>query len=280
MWIQLQNNSRNLIGQKFDEVREKGETALIAYLTANDPSPGAFRANCNALVEGGADILEIGIPFSDPIADGPVIQASSGRALTGGTTMAGVLDEVAGFSSRTNLPIIVLTYYNLVLAMGREPFLEKAHSSGVSGVVIPDLPFEEGEEFRALASKSSVDRILLAAPNTPRKRLRQIIDQSQGFLYLVSLYGVTGPRDALSPTALRVLSHVKKLSNGHIPICAGFGISNPKQVSDLVSSGADGVIVGSSLVRIVAQHLDHPEEAVAALKTAVSDLKRATRRPA
>lgn len=276
----MQDNPHNSIGQKFDELRDKGESALIAYLTANDPSPEAFRANCNALVEGGADILEIGIPFSDPIADGPVIQASSGRALTGGSTMAGILDEVAGFSSRIHLPIVVLTYYNPVLAMGREPFLEKAHASGVSGVVIPDLPFEEGEEFRALAAKNSIDRILLAAPNTSRERLRQIIEQSQGFLYLVSLYGVTGPREALGPMALQVLSHVKKQSNGNIPVCAGFGISNSKQVFELVSSGADGVIVGSSLVRIVAQHLDHPEATVAYLKTAVSDLKQATKRPA
>src|SRR5690242_12119736 len=191
--------------------------------------------------------------------------------------MAGILDEVNGLSSRIPVPIVVLTYYNLILAMERESFLKKARSSGVSGVVIPDLPFEEGEEFRGLASKNSVDRILLAAPNTPRKRLRQILEQSQGFLYLVSLYGVTGPRDALGPEALRVLSQVKKQSNGNIPVCAGFGISIPKQVSELVSSGADGVIVGSSLVRIVAQHLDHPDVAAVSLKTAVSDLKQATK---
>ncbi|HET7404699.1 MAG TPA: tryptophan synthase subunit alpha [Candidatus Bathyarchaeia archaeon] len=274
----MQSISRSLIGKKFEELREKGESALVAYLTANDPSPEAFRANCKALVDGGADILEIGIPFSDPIADGPVIQASSGRALAGHSTLAGILEEVRDFSSRINLPIVVLTYYNPILAMGPESFLRNARSSGVSGVVIPDLPFEEGQEFGELASKNSIDRILLAAPNTPRGRLKQILGQSQGFLYLVSLYGVTGPRDALSPTALQVLNNVKKESNGDIPVCAGFGISNPKQVSELVSSGADGVIVGSYLVRIVAEHLDHPETAAANLKIAVSDLKEATRR--
>ena len=278
MWTQLQDTSLSPIGQKFDQLREKGEGALIAFLTANDPSPETFRANCNALVEGGADILEIGIPFSDPIADGPVIQASSGRALAGGSTLAGILDEVRGLSSRIHLPIVVLTYYNPILAMGSESFLKNAHSSGVSGVVIPDLPYEDREEFRRLASKNSVDRILLAAPNTPRERLRQILEQSQGFVYLVSLYGVTGPRDALTPGALQILSRVKKQSNGNIPVCAGFGISSPKHVSELVSSGADGVIVGSHLVNIVAQHLDHPEDAIANLKTAVSDLKQATRK--
>lgn len=274
----MQGTSRNPIGKKFEELREKGESALVAYLTANDPSPEAFRANCTALVEGGADILEVGIPFSDPIADGPVIQASSGRALAGHSTMAGILDGVRDLSARIDLPIVVLTYYNPILAMGRESFLKKAHSSGVSGVVIPDLPYEEGEELQGLASKNSIDRILLAAPNTPRERLKQILEQSRGFLYLVSLYGVTGPRDALSPSALQVLSQVKKQSNGKVPVCAGFGISSPKQVSELVSSGADGVIVGSHLVRIVAQHLDHPEAAADNLKIAVSDLKEATRR--
>ena len=278
MWTRLQNNSRNPIGQKFEELREKGESALVAYLTANDPSPEAFRANCAALVDGGADILEIGVPFSDPIADGPVIQASSSRALAGHNTLAGILDEVRGFSSRFHLPTVVLTYYNPILAMGIESFLKNAHSSGLSGVVIPDLPFKEGGKIRGLAAKNSIDRILLAAPNTPLQRLKQILEQSQGFLYLISLFGVTGPRDALSPIALEGLSHVKKQSNGNIPVCAGFGISNPKQVSELVSSGADGVIVGSYLVKIVAQHLDYPETAAANLKTAVSDLKQATRR--
>jgi len=277
MWTRLQDNSHSSIGQKFVSLREKGESALVAYLTANDPSPEAFQANCHALADGGADILEIGIPFSDPIADGPIIQASSGRALTIGTTMAGILEDLSSLSSRLNLPIVVLTYYNPILAMGREPFLRKAHSSGVSGVVVPDLPFEEGEDFRELASKNSIDRILLAAPNTPQDRLRRIVEQSQGFLYLVSLYGVTGPRDALSPQAVAVLNRVKKESNGNIPVCAGFGISNPKQVSELVLAGADGVIVGSSLVRIVAQHLDHPEEACGHLKDAVSELKEATK---
>jgi len=276
----LQDNSHSSIGQKFVSLREKGESALVAYLTANDPSPEAFQANCNALADGGADILEIGIPFSDPIADGPVIQASSGRALAIRTTMAGILEDLCSLSSRLNLPVVVLTYYNPILAMGSEPFLRKAHSSGVSGVVVPDLPFEEGEEFRELASKNSIDRVLLAAPNTPRDRLRRILEQSQGFLYLVSLYGVTGPRDALSPRAVEVLTRVKKESNGSIPVCAGFGISNPKQVSELVLAGADGVIVGSSLVRIVAQHLDHPEEASGHLRAAVSELKEATKHDA
>ncbi|HEX4921659.1 MAG TPA: tryptophan synthase subunit alpha [Candidatus Bathyarchaeia archaeon] len=274
----MQSISRSSIGRKFEELRDKGESALVAYLTANDPSPEAFRSNCEALVEGGADILEIGIPFSDPIADGPVIQASSGRALAGHSTLAGILEEVKDLSSRIHLPIVLLTYYNPILAMGRESFLKNARSSGVSGVVIPDLPFEEGEEFGGLASKYSIDRILLAAPNTPQGRLKHILDQSQGFLYLVSLYGVTGPRDTLSTTALQVLKHVKQQSNGEVPVCAGFGISSPKQVSELVSSGADGVIVGSYLVRIVAEHLDHPKTAAANLKMAVSDLKETTTR--
>ena len=234
--------------------------------------------NSAALVEGGADILEVGIPFSDPIADGPVIQASSARALSQGATPTIILDHIRKLSTHIQVPIVVLTYYNPVLSMGRERFLERARDSGVNGLVIPDLPVEEGEEFVDLASKYSIDSILLAAPNTSGARLKKIVNLTRGFLYLVSLYGVTGPRDALSSQALGTVQRVKNLSAGKIPVSAGFGISNPEQVSSLISSGADGAIVGSSLVSIVAQHLDQTDLAADLLKKTVAALKQATRK--
>jgi tryptophan synthase alpha chain len=275
----LPNTSFNddRIEAKFRELRSHREGALIAYLTGGDPDPKTFLANSTALIEGGADIVEIGIPFSDPIADGPVIQASSMRALSNGTTPRRILDMIRELSTQFPVPFVVLSYYNPILAMGLDRFLKKAHESGVDGIVVPDLPVEESGEFRNLSLKHNVDNIYLAAPNTSRTRLRTVLDKSKGFLYLVSLYGVTGPRDSLSPQALEAVKAVKSLAKGKIPISAGFGISQPEHVSAVIQSGADGAIVGSALVRIVGNHLDDPSEAETQLKKTVQSLKEATR---
>ena len=265
------------IEAKFGELRGLREGALVAYLTGGDPDPKTFLANSTALIEGGADIVEIGIPFSDPIADGPVIQASSMRALSNGTTPLVVLNMIRELSTQFPVPFVVLSYYNPILAMGLDRFLQKARESGVDGIVVPDLPVEESEEFRNLSLKHNVDNIYLAAPNTSRTRLRTVLDKSKGFLYLVSLYGVTGPRDSLSPQALEAVRAVKSLARGKIPVSAGFGISQPEHVSAVIQSGADGAIVGSALVRIVGNHLDDPSEAETQLKKTVQSLKEATR---
>jgi len=251
---------------------------LVAYLTGGDPDPKAFLANSTALIEGGADIVEIGIPFSDPIADGPVIQASSMRALSQRTTPTGVLDLIGELSSQFLVPFVVLSYYNPILSMGLDRFLKKARESGVDGIVVPDLPVEESDEFRNMALKHNVDNIYLAAPNTSRTRLRTILDKSKGFLYLVSLYGVTGPRDLLSPQALEAVKKVKSLARGKVPVSAGFGVSQPEHVSAIIRSGADGAIVGSALVNIVSQHLESPNEAPNHLKSTVAKLKASTRK--
>jgi len=265
------------IEAKFRELHSRGEGALIAYLTGGDPDPKSFLANSIALIEGGADIVEVGIPFSDPIADGPVIQASSMRALSQGATPTGILDMIGGLSSQFPVPFVVLSYYNPILAMGLDRFLKKARESGVDGIVVPDLPVEESDEFRNLALKHNIDNIYLAAPNTSRTRLRTVLERSKGFLYLVSLYGVTGPRDSLSPQALKAIRAVKSLAKGKIPVSAGFGISQPEHVSAVIQSGAEGAIVGSALVRIVGDHLDDPREAPTQLKKTVQSLKEATR---
>jgi tryptophan synthase alpha chain len=264
------------IATTFRELRSRRQGALVAYLTGGDPDPGSFLANSAALIEGGADIVEIGIPFSDPIADGPVIQASSMRALSSGATPASILGLIHELSSRFPVPFVVLSYYNPILAMGLDRFLKKARESGVDGIVVPDLPFEESEEFRNVTLKHNIDNIYLAAPNTSRSRLHTVLDKSKGFLYLVSLYGVTGPRDSLSPQALKTVKLVKSLARGRIPISAGFGISQPEHVSAVIQSGADGAIVGSALVRIVETHLGDPDEAAIRLKETVQSLKQAT----
>ena len=268
--------SENPIGSRFAELRARREGALITYLTGGDPNPETFLSNASALVEGGADIIEVGIPFSDPIADGPVIQESSQRALRAGSNSKKVLQLTSELSTNTDVPLVVLTYYNPILAMGPEPFLTTAKNSGVSGVVVPDLPLEEMGQFHGIASKHGIDNILLAAPNTSRFRLGQILAKARGFLYLVSLYGVTGPRETLSPQALETLKRVKSLANDRIPVSAGFGISSPDHVRTLMQAGADGAIVGSALVKLAAEHLNNPTEAVAQLKSKVAELKNAT----
>jgi tryptophan synthase alpha chain len=272
------SHNEDRIEAKFRELHSRGEGALIAYLTGGDPDPKAFLANSTALIEGGADIVEVGIPFSDPIADGPVIQASSMRALSLGATPKGILGLIRELSSQSPVPLVVLSYYNPILAMGLDRFLRKARESGVDGIVVPDLPVEESDEFRNLALKHNIDNIYLAAPNTSKLRLRTILDRSKGFLYLVSLYGVTGPRDTLSPQALEAVSSVKSLAKGKIPISAGFGISRPEHVSAIIKSGADGAIVGSALVNIVSQYIENPDEAADYLRDAITKLKAATKK--
>ena len=265
------------IESKFEKLHSLGEGALIAYLTGGDPDRKSFLDNATALVDGGADILEVGIPFSDPIADGRVIQASSQRALLAGATPQGILELIKEFSSTRDVPVVVLTYYNIVLAGGLDRFLETSQKSGVSGLVVPDLPVEESDRFREASSEHSVDTIFLAAPNTSETRMKQVIDKSHGFVYLVSLFGVTGPRKVLNPTALSSVKRVKTLAKGKIPIAAGFGISKPEHVSELIAAGADGAIVGSALVEIVAQNLGNREDARLRLKNVASELKKATK---
>ena len=277
----MQNNSRSdgPIEKKFRELGNRAEGVIVAYLMGHDPDPKAFMANAESLIEGGADILEVGIPFSDPVADGPVIQAAGTRALSAGATPRKIIDTVGELSSQYTTPFVILTYYNPILAMGIEQFMKNASDNGVNGVVVPDLPMEEGDRFRDTALKHNIDSILLAAPNTSEKRLAGILEKSRGFVYLVSLYGVTGPRDTLSPQALETVKKVKSLAKGVIPISAGFGISQPQHVSSLLRAGADGAIVGSALVRTVAEHLDDPREAPYYLKKTITALKQASKQP-
>src|SRR5437899_6835788 len=168
MWTLLQDNfhSDDPIGQKFRELGNRAEGVIVAYLMGNDPDPKSFLANAASLIEGGADILEIGIPFSDPVADGPVIQLAGTRALSGGATPRKIIDTIGELSSQFTIPIVILTYYNPILAMGTEQFMKNATDNGVKGIVVPDLPMEESDRFREMALKHNIDSVLLAAPNT------------------------------------------------------------------------------------------------------------------
>jgi tryptophan synthase alpha chain len=275
-----QTNSRenSPIASKFKELHTMGDGALITYLTGGDPNPDSFEQNVATLVEGGADIIEIGIPFSDPIADGPVIQTSNQRALRAGATIRSILSQVERLSSAHDLPFVILTYYNPILAFGAEAFCRFAKESGVDGLVVADLPEGEDPDFHRLVLSHGIDHIPIAAPNTSKVRLESILANATGFVYMVSLYGVTGVRDTLGKNALESLERLRSINRTRVPVCAGFGISTADQIKDLMSARADGVIVGSALVRIVGDQSQSPHEARESLLRKVSELKQATRK--
>lgn len=239
------------IARTFGRLRQRGEQALIPYFTAGDPSLDVTR---DLLVEAsrqGADLLELGVPFSDPLADGPVIQRASQRALAGGVTLCRVLEVAREAHGRAGVPIILLTYYNPVLAFGLKAFATAAVEAGVDGVIVPDLPPEEAGPLRREASAAALDLIHLVAPTSPPDRIRMIARKSRGFIYAVSLTGVTGVRAELPPELAAYLRDLRLVTSK--PVCVGFGISSPEQVRTLAPL-ADGVIVGSAIVRQVETH--------------------------
>jgi len=239
------------IDQKFNELRAEGESALIGYITAGLPSSEKTSLVAEALIRGGVDILELGLPFSDPIADGPTIQASSYKALKLGVTPKKVFNIVEEIKSKFNIPIVILTYYNPLYRIGVDKFFQNGKSQGLDGVVVPDLPLEESDHYVHSARKNNVDTIFLASPSTSIERLKKIIDVTSGFLYLVSVYGVTGARTNIKKSSLDLVKRFKPYTVGRTNLAVGFGISRPSHVQSVVEAGADGVIVGSALVKII-----------------------------
>ncbi len=230
----------------------KGEGALVAYTMAGDPDIETTERVVSALVAGGADIIELGIPFSDPIADGRSIQEAAVRALASRTRPADVLELVSRLNKRHRAPITIMTYYNILFSPGLESFLEKAKRASVDGLIIPDLPLDETAAYTRLARSRGLDTILLAAPTTSPERMKSLVSHSSGFLYLVSLLGVTGARSALADDSLKLVRSAKLQTRGRIPLAVGFGISKPEHVARVIAAGADAVIVGSGIVNRVA----------------------------
>ena len=240
------------ISQTFLRLKERNEGALIAYVTAGDPEPSLTLDIVEALVAGGTDIVELGIPFSDPIADGPTIQAATLRALRSGTTPRKVLQIVEDIKSELNVPLVILSYYNPIFKMGLKRFFESASSSGVDGIIVPDLPVEEASDYKKTAEAYEVDTIFLASPSTSNERLKKILEFTSGFLYLVSLFGVTGARERIQELTIKLIRRtVQVTSSAGIPLAVGFGISKPEHVRALMKNGADAAIVGSGFVRII-----------------------------
>jgi len=236
------------LSEAFEAAAEKGRRALIAYLMGGDPAPSRFIDYAVSVAEQ-SDILEVGIPFSDPIADGKVIQEASVRALSAGMGVGAVLEACGVLSDR--LPVVLMCYYNTVHRAGEEEFISRACASGVSGIIVPDLPLEEGRSFRNRCRKAGLDAILLAAPSTPAGRDAAIAHATRGFLYLVSRYGVTGERASLSEQALPLIRKYREICT--FPVAIGFGISTPQQVREVAAAGADGIVVGSAIVSRIGQ---------------------------
>jgi tryptophan synthase alpha chain len=240
------------ITEKFIELKKKKEGALIAYICAGDPTPSATKEYVTALVRGGADIIELGLPFSDPTADGPTIQAGIERALNGGMT-PDIYFRTVG-SLKMHIPLVVMTYYNIIFKRGLEKFVKDCAASGISGIIVPDLPPEESGELGGFCKINDVDLIFLVAPTTTDERLKRILADGKGFIYLVARLGVTGARSDVALSTRDLIKRVKTTT----PKAVGFGISSGKQAAEIIHAGADGVIVGSAFVDIIASGTDVP----------------------
>ncbi|QQG48535.1 MAG: tryptophan synthase subunit alpha [archaeon] len=225
---------------------------LVAYVMGGDPGLGRSERAIEAVLRGGADVLEVGVPFSDPIADGKSIQAASVRALGARTTPGDVLELVARVRKRFDSPIALMSYFNPILSKGPTRFLEEAKESGVDGLIVPDLPLEEAGAFGRSARRRGIDSILLATPTTSGVRMKEIVRNTSGFLYLVSLLGVTGAREELGARTSDLVRLAKKTTEGRVPLAVGFGISKPGHVKAVIGAGADAAIVGSAIVDRIA----------------------------
>jgi tryptophan synthase alpha chain len=239
------------IGERFAHLKAHQQKALIPFLTAGDPDLATTEAALLALDQAGADLIELGIPYSDPLADGPVIQAASTRALQRGTTLKEVLALVERVTPKLKAPLILFSYYNPVLSLGIESFLDSIAQAGAKGLVVPDLPLEESDPLVHAAQARGIDVIQLVAPTSPIERMEKIVKQARGFVYLVSVTGVTGVRTEVSSQLQPLIQHLQGLTD--LPVCVGFGISSPEQARQVVDLGADGVIVGSAFVRKLAE---------------------------
>ncbi len=260
------------LAERFRLLRRRGEKALLCYLTAGDPDLATTAELCRAAADAGADGLEIGLPFSDPLADGPVIQEASVRALAAGTGPRQVFELVSRVRAELELPLVLLTYFNPIYRWGVARFLGEAADAGLDGLVVADLPLEEGAEAREQARRQGIDPIAFIAPTSTAERLQATAREASGFIYCVSVTGVTGAREAVSSRVEDLVRRAREYTD--VPLAVGFGISSPAQVRQ-VARYADAAIVGSALVRLAAE--TGPGERSRRIAAFVRELKDATR---
>lgn len=246
----------NRIDSLFTELKTQGRAAMVAYITGGDPTLVASAKVALALDKAGVDILELGVPFSDPLADGATIQAAAGRALAAGASVPGILDLIREIRKSSQIPIVLFAYLNPVYVYGFEKFQEDAAAAGADGLLLLDLPPQEAARNEELASSKGLKTIRLIAPTTPPERLQEITDAAEGFIYYVSREGVTGEQSSLSTDIAERVAAIRALTK--VPVAVGFGISNPEQAAT-VAALADGVVVGSAIVRKIGEIGDVPE---------------------
>ena len=261
----------NRIEQKFQELRHQGATAFMPYLCAGDPTPELTAKLLLTLEAAGADCIELGVPFSDPIADGPTVQRASERALTHRISLQQILDMVATLRTQTDIPIALMSYYNPIFKMGEAAFCQATQAAGVDGIIVPDLPPEQAQPLLDIAPNHNLATIFLAAPTSPPERMQLIASVSTGFIYCVSVTGVTGARatvsDEIGPMIAELRKHTEK------PISVGFGVSTPDHATQIAQI-ADGVIVGSAIVNVIEEHIQDEARLLTAVKQFASDLAR------
>ena len=238
------------IKEKFAELESRKEKALIAYIMAGFPNEKATITTVRGLVKGGADIIELGFPFSDPLADGPVIQNASTISLEKGTKIAKFFSLVKKIRKETDIPLVLMTYTNILYHKGYSKFISEAKKVGIDGFILPDMSVEESKEYLK-AAKNNADTIFLISPNTNKTRVQKITKASSGFLYLVAVFGTTGVKTGIKKYTLDAIKQVKKQTKGKIPIGVGFGISTPEDVKKYIKAGADAVIVGSAYLKLI-----------------------------
>jgi len=241
------NESLSKVDEMFCELKNKKKFALMPFIMAGDPNIEITSEIILKLLENGADLIELGIPYSDPLADGPVIQVAASRALKSGTSLRKVIKLLESLKGKLNIPIVLFSYLNPLLCFGFEKFCEMSSNAGVSGLIVPDLPLEEAYKFSNIVSNHSMDLILLVAPTTPLERMKQISKNTKGFTYLVSVTGVTGERNKMENRVENLIAKLKDVNSN--PIAVGFGISTPEHVNKVREWGADGVIIGSAFVK-------------------------------
>lgn len=238
------------IKEKFAELEAKNQKALISYIMAGFPNEKATISTVRGLVKGGVDIIELGFPFSDPLADGPVIQNASTVSLEKGTKIAQFFSLVKKIRKETDIPLILMTYTNILYHKGYSKFIVEAKKAGIDGFILPDMSIEESKEYLQ-AAKNNADTIFLISPNTSKTRIQKISKASSGFLYLVAVFGTTGVKTGIKKYTIDAIKQVKKQTKGKIPIGVGFGVSTPEDVKKYIKAGADAVIVGSAYLKLI-----------------------------
>ena len=260
--------------EMFKNVKNRNEGAFIPFIVAGDPNFETSLEIVQKYVENGADAIEIGFPFSDPIADGPTVQAADIRSLDDGMNTKKCFEFISRIREFSTIPIGVLVYYNLIYKMGIENFYRKARESGITGILAADLPPEEADEAVNMARKIGIDQIFMVAQTTTNERLKKIVELCSGFIYVVAVMGVTGARSDIETNTINLIKNVK--SHTDLPIAVGFGISKPAHVNNVINAGSDGAIVASAIINIINKNLDDIDEAKNEIGTFCSELKKAT----